>query len=100
MGFPLSKGTVKDSVLTCHWHHGRFDLNTFDQWAGDVHFFPVEIRNENEVWVNVSYMPSKGVNSYEMLLQKGLTKIFNSSLLKLLSQYLNRIKLEMKVTLA
>jgi nitrite reductase/ring-hydroxylating ferredoxin subunit len=75
MGFPLSKGTVKDSILTCHWHHARFDLNnggTFDQWAGDVHFFPVEIRNENEVWVDVSSIPSKGVNSYEMLLQKGL----------------------------
>ncbi|MGA9153023.1 MAG: Rieske (2Fe-2S) protein [Candidatus Nitrosopolaris sp.] len=75
MGFPLSKGTVKDSILTCHWHHARFDLNnggTFDQWAGDVHSFPVEIRNENEVWVEVSSIPSKGVNSYEVLLQKGL----------------------------
>jgi hypothetical protein len=75
MGFPLSKGTVKDSILTCHWHHARFDLNnggTFDQWAGDVHFFPVEIRNENEVWVDVSPILSKGFNSYEMLLQKGL----------------------------
>jgi hypothetical protein len=75
MGFPLSKGTVKDSILTCHWHHARFDLNnggTFDQWAGDVHSFPVEIRNENEVWVDVSSIPSKGINSYEMLLQKGL----------------------------
>jgi nitrite reductase/ring-hydroxylating ferredoxin subunit len=75
MGFPLSKGTVKDSILTCHWHHARFDLNnggTFDQWAGDVHSFPVEIRNENEVWVDVSSIPSKGVNSYEMLLRKGL----------------------------
>jgi nitrite reductase/ring-hydroxylating ferredoxin subunit len=75
MGFPLSKGTVKDSILTCHWHHARFDLNnggTFDQWAGDVHSFPVEIRNENEVWVDVSSMPSKVVNPYEMLLRKGL----------------------------
>ena len=57
MGFPLSQGTVKDSILTCHWHHARFDLNsggTFDQWAGDVRSFPVEIRNENEVWVDVS----------------------------------------------
>ncbi|MGB6594207.1 MAG: Rieske (2Fe-2S) protein [Candidatus Nitrosopolaris sp.] len=75
MGFPLSQGTVKDSILTCHWHHARFDLNsggTFDQWAGDVRSFPVEIRNEDEVWVDVSSMPSRGVNCYEMLLQNGL----------------------------
>jgi len=28
MGFPLSQGTVKDGILTCHWHHARFDLAT------------------------------------------------------------------------
>ena len=75
MGFPLSKGTVKDSILTCHWHHARFDLSnggTFDQWAGDVQSFPVEIRNENEVWVDVSSMSSEDVDSYETLLQNGL----------------------------
>jgi hypothetical protein len=74
-GFPLNKGTVKDSILTCHWHHARFDLSnggTFDQWAGDVRSFPVEIRNENEVWVDVSSMLSGDVDSYEMLLQNGL----------------------------
>jgi hypothetical protein len=79
MGFPLSKGTVKDSILTCHWHHARFDLDnggTFDQWAGDVHSFPVEIRNENEVWVDVSSMLSGDVDSYEMLLRNGLSQNF------------------------
>jgi nitrite reductase/ring-hydroxylating ferredoxin subunit len=57
MGFPLNQGTVKDGILTCHWHHARFDLmngGTFDQWAGDVTSFPVEIRNGNEVWVDIS----------------------------------------------
>ncbi len=28
MGFPLSKGTLKDGVLTCHWHHAQFDLRS------------------------------------------------------------------------
>jgi hypothetical protein len=77
MGFPLSRGTVKDSILTCHWHHARFDLNsggTFDPWAGDVQSFPVEIRNENEVWVDISSMQSRGIDNYEMLLQKGLSQ--------------------------
>src|ERR687891_2482705 len=34
MGFPLHRGSVADGILTCHWHHARFDLctgGTFDQ---------------------------------------------------------------------
>ena len=56
MGFPLNRGTVKEGILTCHWHHARFDLasgGTFDQWADDVPVFPVQIRN-GEVWVDLS----------------------------------------------
>jgi nitrite reductase/ring-hydroxylating ferredoxin subunit len=57
MGFPLNRGTIKDGILTCHWHHARFDLRnggTFDQWAGDVNSFPVQIRNRQEIWINIS----------------------------------------------
>jgi len=56
MGFPLDRGTLKDGILTCHWHHARFDLatgGTFDQFAGDVRAFPVEIRG-GDVWVDVA----------------------------------------------
>jgi nitrite reductase/ring-hydroxylating ferredoxin subunit len=56
MGFPLSQGTLKDGILTCHWHHARFDLHnggTFDQWAGDVKSYPVQIRNNGEIWIGV-----------------------------------------------
>ena len=45
MGFPLDRGTVKDCILTCHWHHARFDLHSggaFDPWADDVRAFPVK----------------------------------------------------------
>jgi nitrite reductase/ring-hydroxylating ferredoxin subunit len=48
LGFPLHQGSVQDGILTCHWHHARFDLasgGTFDQWADDVRAFPVEIRD-------------------------------------------------------
>ena len=76
MGFPLTQGTVRDSILTCHWHHARFDLNgggTFDPWAGDVRSFPVEIRNENEVWVDTSSSSSADITShYHKLLINGL----------------------------
>ena len=47
MGFPLDRGTVKDCILTCQWHHARFDLasgGTSDPWADDVRAFPVTIR--------------------------------------------------------
>ncbi len=56
MGFPLDRGTVKNGILTCHWHHARFDLasgGTFDQWADDVRSFPVQIR-DGEVWVDLA----------------------------------------------
>ncbi|MGH2348739.1 MAG: Rieske (2Fe-2S) protein, partial [bacterium] len=56
MGFPLHRGTVHDGILTCHWHHARFDLatgGTFDPWADDVRVFPVEVR-DGEVWVDLS----------------------------------------------
>jgi len=47
LGFPLHKGTVTDGMLTCHWHHARFDLCsgcTFDLWADDVPAYDVEVR--------------------------------------------------------
>lgn len=46
MGFPLHRGTICDGILTCHWHHARFDLSTggtFDQWADELRRFPVEL---------------------------------------------------------
>src|SRR5438105_5293590 len=55
MGFPLHRGTVEDGILTCHWHHARFDLatgGTFDQWADDLAAFPVEVR-DREIWVDL-----------------------------------------------
>jgi nitrite reductase/ring-hydroxylating ferredoxin subunit len=50
MGFPLHRGTLCDGILTCHWHHARFDLSTggtFDQWADDLRCFPVELRGDD-----------------------------------------------------
>ncbi|WP_312909621.1 Rieske (2Fe-2S) protein [Natronosalvus caseinilyticus] len=48
MGFPLAEGTVDDGILTCHWHHARFELScgdTFDPWADDVRTYPTEVRD-------------------------------------------------------
>jgi nitrite reductase/ring-hydroxylating ferredoxin subunit len=57
MGFPLERGSVEDGILTCHWHHARFDLEsgcTFDLWADDVPIFPVELHN-GQVWVKTTF---------------------------------------------
>src|SRR5579863_5649538 len=56
MGFPLDRGSIKDCILACHWHHARFDLNTggtFDQWADDVRAFPTKIE-AGRVLIDVS----------------------------------------------
>ena len=56
MGFPLDKGSVADGILTCHWHHARFDLCTggsFDLWADDTPRFPVEVRG-GDVYVDAT----------------------------------------------
>ena len=56
MGFPLHRGSIADGILTCHWHHARFDLctgGTFDQWADNLRRFPVEIDGD-DVYVDVT----------------------------------------------
>src|SRR4029079_16146871 len=56
MGFPLHRGTVSDGILTCHWHHARFDLctgGTFDHFADELRRFPVEIEGD-DVYVDLT----------------------------------------------
>src|SRR5579872_1852957 len=48
LGFPLHQGSVRDGLLTCHWHEARFDLCTgctFDLWADDVPAFDTAIHD-------------------------------------------------------
>jgi len=53
MGFPLHQGTVEAGLVTCHWHHARFDLAsgcTLDLWADDARGFDTDVR-DGEVYV-------------------------------------------------
>ncbi len=55
MGFPLDRGSVEDGILSCHWHHARFDLasgGAFDLWADDIDSFPVDLR-DGEIYVDL-----------------------------------------------
>jgi nitrite reductase/ring-hydroxylating ferredoxin subunit len=74
MGFPLERGSVEDGILTCHWHHARFDLEsgcTFDLWADDVPIFPVELRN-GEVWVKTTISHADPATHWRQRLTDGL----------------------------
>jgi nitrite reductase/ring-hydroxylating ferredoxin subunit len=60
MGFPLKEGTVEEGVLTCHWHHARFELSggdTFDPWADDIQTFPVAV-TDGEVRIDPDPEPN------------------------------------------
>src|SRR5262249_344362 len=59
MGFPLHRGNIEDGILTCHWHHARFDLrsgSTFDLWADDVPLRGVPTL-DGAVWVAAAPAP-------------------------------------------
>ena len=74
MGFPLSRGTVKDGILTCHWHHAKFDLAggcTFDPFADDVASFPVELR-DGEVYLDPTPVPQDRREHWVRKLQEGM----------------------------
>jgi nitrite reductase/ring-hydroxylating ferredoxin subunit len=75
MGFPLHRGTLCDGILTCHWHHARFDLSTggtFDQWADDLRRFPVELRGD-DVLLDLS-PPEDMVDHQRKRLRDGLER--------------------------
>jgi nitrite reductase/ring-hydroxylating ferredoxin subunit len=75
MGFPLHRGSVADGILTCHWHHARFDLcsgGTFDQWADDLRRFPVELRGD-DVYVDMAPRADR-VAHYRKRLRDGLER--------------------------
>ncbi len=75
MGFPLHRGTVCDGILTCHWHHARFDLatgGTFDQFADELRRFPVELDGD-AILVDVS-PPEDPVAHHRKRLRDGLER--------------------------
>ncbi len=74
MGFPLERGSVEDGILTCHWHHARFDLEsgcTFDLWADDVPICPVLVHKGN-VWVKASFGHADPAAHWRQRLADGL----------------------------
>ena len=91
MGFPLDKGSVEDGILSCHWHHARFDLasgGAFDLWADDIDSFPVELR-DGEIYVDLRANGSTLEHQRNRLrdgLQHNLSLVVAKAVINLLGQ--------------
>lgn len=74
LGFPLHLGSLCEGILTCHWHHARFDVcsgGTLDPWADDVPSHEVTCEN-GEVWVNPRPRQERSYEKYVHRLREGL----------------------------
>lgn len=89
MGFPLHRGSVEAGMLTCHWHHARFDLasgGTLDPFADDVRVYPVEVDGDDvyvvaeDAAVDVGYLERRLRDG----LEQGLTLVIAKAVLALL----------------
>ncbi|MBX3051805.1 MAG: Rieske (2Fe-2S) protein [Caldilineaceae bacterium] len=92
MGFPLDKGSVADGILTCHWHHARFDLCTggsFDLWADDTPNFPVEVR-DGDVYVDATVHHPTQAQLQERLqvgLERNLSLVLAKGVISLVDEH-------------
>lgn len=74
LGFPLHMGSLCNGILTCHWHHARFDVcsgGTLDPWADDVPVHDITI-HDGLIWVNPKSRNSNQVQLYKDRLLSGL----------------------------
>jgi len=88
LGFPLHRGTVEQGLLTCHWHHARFDLvtgGTLDPFADDVPAYSVEISGDDVVVITQGGDDAAGRHQrrLEEGLEQGLTLVMAKAVLGL-----------------
>jgi len=89
MGFPLHQGTVESGLVTCHWHHARFDLVTgctLDPFADDARGFEVTVDGD-DVLVEARRGDDPVAHLYQRLddgLEMGLSLVLAKSVLGLL----------------
>src|SRR5947207_6481939 len=74
MGYPLTRGAVRNGILTCDWHGRSFDLDgggCFNYECADLQTFPVEVRHD-EIWIQVGDARYKRRDEHLRLLWEGL----------------------------
>ena len=74
MGYPLTRGAVRNGILTCDWHGRSFDLEgggCFNYECDDLQTFPVDVR-QNEIWIQPGDTQYKRRDEHLRLLWEGL----------------------------
>ena len=74
MGYPLTRGAVRNGILTCDWHGRSFDLEgggCFNYECDDLQTFPVDVR-QGEIWIQVGDAQYKRRDEHLRLLWEGL----------------------------
>ena len=87
-GSRFHRGTVENGLLTCHWHHARFDLvsgGTLDPFADDVRAHSVEVDGRDVVVVlrPDADPAARHLRRLEEGLEQGLTLVMAKAVLGL-----------------
>jgi nitrite reductase/ring-hydroxylating ferredoxin subunit len=84
MGYPLTRGRVRNGVLTCDWHGWSYDMRgggCFTGGCDDLDTFPVEVRDDG-IYIDVRGGGSKRKDAHFLLLKEGLLSEDNWTLSK------------------
>ncbi len=74
MGYPLTRGAVRNGILTCDWHGRSFDLEgggCFNYQCSNLQTFPVDVR-QGEVWIRLEESRYTQRDEHLRLLWEGL----------------------------
>src|SRR5262245_63392225 len=92
MGYPLTRGRVRNGVLTCDWHGWSYDMKgggCFTGGCDDLDTFPVEVR-DGSIYIDVHGGGSKRKDAHFLLLKEGLLSEDNWTLSKAIAIMLAR----------
>src|SRR5215831_14613655 len=92
MGYPLTRGRVRNGVLTCDWHGWTYDMRgggCFTGGCDDLATFPVEVR-DGDIYIDVRSGGSKRKDAPFLLLKEGLLTEDNWTLSKAIAIMLAR----------
>ena len=84
MGYPLTRGRVRNGVLTCDWHGWSYDMGgggCFTGGCDDLATFPVEVR-DGEIYIDAIGGGNKRDDAHFLLFKEGLLSSDNWTLSK------------------